>query len=50
MENETKPTSEADRFRAFAKQVISVPKAVIDRREKELKARKAARKGGKVHA
>lgn len=41
---ETKPTAEADAFRAFAKKVVSVPKAVIDRREKEAKARKAAKK------
>jgi hypothetical protein len=50
MDTPTKPSEEADRFRAFAKQIVSVPKAVIDRREKELKARKAARKGGKAHA
>ncbi len=40
--------TEADRFRAFAQQVISVPKAVIDRREKDYqrsrKALKALRK------
>jgi hypothetical protein len=32
---ETKPTNEADTFRAFAKKVVGVPKAVIDRREKD---------------
>lgn len=31
--NETKTTNEADAFRAFAQKVVSVPKAVIDRRE-----------------
>ena len=42
----TKPTeSEFDRFRAFAKQVISVPKAEIDRRQAEyMKGRKALKK------
>lgn len=41
----TKPTNEAfERFRAFAKKVVTTPKAVVDRREKEWKARKAARK------
>jgi hypothetical protein len=43
-----KPTNEAfDRFRAFAKKVVSVPKAVIDRREaayrKSCKALRKAR-------
>ena len=43
---ETKQTTneEADRFRAFAQKIVSVPKAVIDRREKEFKARKVTRK------
>jgi hypothetical protein len=40
----TKPT-EADRFRAFAKRIISVPKAEIDRRAAEYaKKREASRK------
>jgi hypothetical protein len=40
-----KPTTEAERFRAFAQQIVSVPKAVIDRRAKDYaKARKALRK------
>jgi hypothetical protein len=39
------PTTEADRFRAFAQKVVSVPKATIDRREAAYqKARKALRK------
>jgi len=39
--NKPTPTNEAfDRFRAFAQKVVSVPKAVVDRREKEFKARK----------
>lgn len=42
---ESKPTTEAERFRAFAQQVISVPKAEIDRRAKAYeKSRKALRK------
>lgn len=42
---DTKPTNEAfDRFRAFAQKVVSVPKAVVDRREKEFKARRATLK------
>lgn len=41
----TEPTNETfARFRAFAKKVVSVPKAVIDRREAQWKARKALRK------
>jgi hypothetical protein len=42
----TKPTqTDFDRFRDFAKQVISVPKAEIDRRQAEyLKSRKALKK------
>ena len=42
----TKPTNEAfDRFRAFAQQVVSVPKTEIDRRAKAYaKARKKLRK------
>jgi hypothetical protein len=40
----SKPT-EADRFRALAKQVISVPKTEIDRRAAEYaKKREASRK------
>jgi hypothetical protein len=40
-----KPTTEAERFRAFAQKVISVPKAEIDRRAKTYaKGRKALRK------
>jgi hypothetical protein len=40
-----KPTTEFDRFREFAKQVISVPKAEIDRRQAAyLKGRKALKK------
>ena len=44
--SETKnQTNEAfERFRAFAQKIVSVPKAVIDRREKEFKARKTTRK------
>jgi len=43
---DTKTTNnEADAFRAFAKQVVSVPKAEIDRREKAYKeGRKGPRK------
>lgn len=45
MPHQEKPTNEAfDRFRAFAQKVVSVPKAVVDRREKEFKARKTPRK------
>jgi hypothetical protein len=42
----TSPPNEAfERFRKFAKQVISVPKAEIDRRAEEYrKSRKALRK------
>lgn len=48
---EPKPTTEADRFRAFAKKVVSVPKAEIDRREKAYQEeRKALRKSRKAHA
>jgi hypothetical protein len=43
--NKTQPTNdEFDRFRAFAQKIVSVPKAVIDRREKEFKSRKTVRK------
>lgn len=39
------PKTEWERFRSFAKQVISVPKKEIDRRQAEyLKARKALKK------
>jgi len=45
METKEHPTNEAfERFRAFAQKIVSTPKAVVDRREKELKARKALRK------
>jgi hypothetical protein len=41
----SKETTEFDRFRDFAKQVISVPKAEIDRRQAAyLKSRKALKK------
>jgi hypothetical protein len=41
----TKEVSEFDRFRAFAKQIISVPKAEIDRRAAAYaKKRSASRK------
>ena len=44
MENKANST-EADAFRAFAKKVVSVPKAVIDKRENEyLKRRETVRK------
>jgi hypothetical protein len=44
MSNKSEHT-EADRFRAFAKKVVNVPKAVIDRRETDYqKSRKALRK------
>lgn len=36
-----KPATEADRFRAFAQRIISVPKAEVDRRAKAEKSRKA---------
>ena len=39
----TKPT-EADRFRAFAQQVVSVPKAEIERREAAYRKQRAAKK------
>lgn len=43
MSEETK--TRFDSFRAFAKQVVSVPKAEIDRRDAEYrKSRKAAKK------
>ncbi len=43
---DTPKTNEAfERFRAFAKKVVNVPKAVIDRREADYqKSRKALRK------
>ena len=45
MPDETKPTNEAfERFRALAQKVVTTPKAVVDRREKEWKARKALKK------
>ena len=41
----TKPTTEFDRFREFAKLVISVPKTEIDRRQAAyIKSRKALKK------
>jgi hypothetical protein len=39
----TQPT-EADRFRALAKQLVAVPKAEIDKREAAYQKAKAARK------
>jgi multidrug resistance efflux pump len=39
-----KTQSEADRFREFAKRIISVPKAEIDKRQAEYQKAKAARK------
>jgi hypothetical protein len=42
---ENKPTTEADRFRAFAQKIVSVPKAAIDKQAKAYeKSRKALRK------
>jgi len=41
---EAKPPTEAEAFRAFAQKVVSVPKAVIDRREA---AYQKSRKGPK---
>ncbi len=48
MENKPPEPTEADRFRAFAQKIVSVPKAVIDRREKEWKARQAAKKAARL--
>ena len=36
--------SEADRFRDFVKQVVSVPKEEIDKRQAEYEKKKAAKK------
>lgn len=48
---DTKPPTEAEAFRAFAKKVVSVPKAVIDRREKDYaKARESAKAPRKAEA
>jgi hypothetical protein len=44
MENQPKTNEAFERFRAFAKKVVSTPKAVVDRREKEFKARKSPKK------
>lgn len=38
------PESEAERFRDFVKEVMSVPKSEIDKREAEYQAEKAAKK------
>lgn len=38
------PVSEADRFRSFVKEIMSVPKSEIDKREAEYQAQKAAKK------
>jgi len=38
------PESEADRFRSFVKQVMSVPKSEIDKREAEYQSKKAEKK------
>jgi hypothetical protein len=44
---QTKPKYEADRFREFTKQIMSVPKSEIDRREKEYqKQRQKIKKSG----
>jgi|HubBroStandDraft_6_1064221.scaffolds.fasta_scaffold2557098_1 hypothetical protein len=44
-----KPITDAERFRAFAQSVVSVPKTEIDRREKAWKKkREAARKTAKA--
>ena len=40
---ETKPTTDAERFRAFAQKIVSVPKAEVDRRAKALEKAKAKR-------
>ena len=48
MPDTEKPKSEADAFREFAKKVITVPKAVIDKREREWKARQAAKKAARL--
>lgn len=44
--NKSEPTNEAfERFRAFAQQIVSIPKADVDRRAKAYqKTRKALRK------
>jgi hypothetical protein len=39
---ETKPITEAERFRAFAKHVVNVPKKVVDRREVAYQKQRAA--------
>lgn len=45
METQQKPMTDAERFRAFAQQIVSVPKTEIDRRAKAYqKTRKALRK------
>jgi hypothetical protein len=41
IENKKEPATEADKFRAFAKQILSVPKAEIDQRETEYKKSRA---------
>jgi hypothetical protein len=47
MNANSKPPTDADRFRDFAKRLVAVPKAEIDRRERaneKAKAKKAAKK------
>jgi len=41
IENKKLQATEADKFREFAKQIISVPKSEIDRREAEYKKSRA---------
>jgi len=43
-----KPTTEAERFRNFAKAIIAVPKKDVDRREAAWRKRKAAAKAAKA--
>jgi hypothetical protein len=44
----SKPSSEFERFEAFAKELISVPKAEIDKRAKEYERQKQRRKRKKT--
>lgn len=46
--NASKRSSEFERFEAFAKQLISVPKAEIDNRVKEYERQKQGRKRKKA--
>lgn len=49
-EKPAEPASEFERFRDALKQIISVPKSEIDKREVEWKAERAAKKKSRVKA